>query len=230
VERIDRDVMLNRRIAKLVPDISDESRTLTVVGAGKPHPSIRIAILSRTGRSLPEGHVGEIGLDTASRMLGYLKDARATRRAIYGKYLRTGDLGYLREGELYWVGRVRERITVRGVKLDPSDFEPILLQIPDLRSGCFAAFGIDDDVQGTQQIVIISEVRETTDRSPEEISGEVRQQVFSQLGINVNQVLLVRHGTLSKTSSGKRRHKHFRRHYQNGTLQEFIWVPNIKQG
>lgn len=230
VERIDRDSMLHGRIAKPVESDLDSGQVLNVVGVGRPHADMNISILSRVGRPLPEGHVGEIGLETPSRMSGYMKDARATRRAIFGKYLRTGDLGYMRDGEVFWVGRVRERITIRGVKLDPSDFEPILLQIPDLRSGCFAAFGIDDDIMGTQRIVIVTEVREAAARLPEEISSQIRQKVFDQLGINVNEVLLVQQGTLTKTSSGKRRHKHFRQHYLNGKLQEYIWTPTAVPG
>jgi acyl-CoA synthetase (AMP-forming)/AMP-acid ligase II len=229
VERIDRDTMLHRRIARPVTGDGDGSQALNVVGVGRPHPDMSITILSRVGRPLPDGHVGEIGLETPSRMSGYMKDARATRRAIYGKYLRTGDLGYMRDGEVFWVGRVRERITVRGVKLDPSDFEPILLQISDLRSGCFAAFGVDDEAMGTQRIVIVTEVRDAARRPAQEISSEIRSQVFDQLGINVNDVLLVRQGTLTKTSSGKRRHKHFRQHYLNGKLQEFTWTPDPVQ-
>jgi acyl-CoA synthetase (AMP-forming)/AMP-acid ligase II len=196
------------------------------VGVGRPHASITVRILSRVGRPVPDGVVGEICYRTPSQMAGYLKDARATRRAIRGNYLHTGDLGYMRDGEVYWVGRVRERITVRGVKLDPSDLEPILLHIPDLRSGCFVAFGVDDERQGTQRLVIVSEVRETNSRPPDVVSGDVRQQVFERLGVSVNEVMLVRQGTLTKTSSGKRRHKHFLQHYLDGSLHEHVWLPN----
>jgi acyl-CoA synthetase (AMP-forming)/AMP-acid ligase II len=184
-----------------------------------------IEILSRTGRALPDGHVGEVGLKTPSRMIGYLGDWRANQHALYGDLLRTGDLGYLRDGELFWVGRVRERITIRGVKLDPSDFEPILLQVEGLRAGCFAAFGVDDQKQGTQHIVIVTEVRDNVNREPEEISGEIRDQVFERLGVNVSEIFLVKQGTLTKTSSGKRRHRHFRSLYLDGKLKPFEWEP-----
>jgi acyl-CoA synthetase (AMP-forming)/AMP-acid ligase II len=158
-------------------------------------------------------------------MVGYLGDARATRRAVYGKLLRTGDLGYMRDGELFWVGRVRERITVRGKKLDPSDFESILLRVPDLRHGCFAAFGVDDGGQGTQHIVIVAEVSDPVSRTPEEITMDIRDQAFQHLGVNVNDVVLVRRGTLAKTSSGKRRHRYFRQLYLEGKLKTFEWQP-----
>ncbi len=224
VEQVDRDAMLSQRVAKPAAP-GTGLKALTVVGVGRPHAAISVKILSRAGRPLPDGLVGEICLQTPSCMVGYLKDARATRRAIRGNKLHTGDLGYMRDGEVFWAGRVRERITVRGVKLDPSDLEPILLHIPDLRSGCFVAFGVDDDTKGTQRLVVVSEVREGNSRPVEIVSQDVRQQVFERLGVNVNEVMLVRQGTLTKTSSGKRRHRHFLQHYLNGGLQEHVWLP-----
>jgi fatty-acyl-CoA synthase len=222
VERVDRCLLLERGIARPVADPEGGAQAVAVVGVGRPHPGMRIEILSRAGRRLPNGHVGEVALETPSRMAGYLRDARATHRAISGNLLRTGDLGYLRDGELFWVGRVRERITVRGMKLDPSDFEPILLRVPGLRHGSFAAFGVDDREKGTQRIVIVAEVRDPTSLGHEQICDEIRRGVFQQLGVSVSDIVLVRQGTLGKTSSGKRRHRDFRQLYLDGALDPFI--------
>lgn len=182
---------------------------------------MRVKILSRTGRPLPEGHIGEIALDTPSRMAGYLNDARATRQALFGELLRTGDLGYMRGEELFWVGRVKERINVRGKKMDPSDFEPVLLEISGLRQGCFAAFGVDEEELGTQRIVIISEVREPLSRDRQELRDEIRDRILRKLGVIVDDVVLVQPGTLTKTSSGKRRHRYFKKLYLDGGLKPF---------
>ena len=221
VEWVDRVRLQDERMA--VPVGEGDPRGVAIVGVGRPYPGMRITILSsEEGRPLPDGQVGEVGLATPSRMEAYLGDEEATRQAIQGEYLITGDLGYLREGELFWVGRSRERINVRGKKLDPSDFEPVLLGIPDLREGCFAAFGIDDTQRGTQKIVVVSEVRDGAARDGEELAGEIRRRAFGELGVNVDEVVLVRQGTLTKTSSGKRRHLFFRQMYLEGGLQKFI--------
>ena len=74
-------------------------------------------------------------------MTGYLKNAEATKRAIHGDLLRTGDLGYMRDDELFWAGRVRERITVRGRSSTPATSSPSSSRSKGLRKGCFAAFG-----------------------------------------------------------------------------------------
>jgi len=219
IDRVDREALLEKRVALPVPGHADPAAVITVVGVGRPHAGIEVEILSEDGQPLADGRVGEIALRTPSRMLGYLDDEPATSQALVGDLLRTGDLGYRRGRELYWVGRTRERITLRGKKLDPSDFEPILLAVEGLRAGCFVAFGVDDPQQGTQRVVIVSEVREPTARSTRELSAAIQRQAFVRLGVRVSEVLLVRPGTLAKTSSGKRRHRHFRRLYLEGELQ-----------
>jgi acyl-CoA synthetase (AMP-forming)/AMP-acid ligase II len=220
-ERVDGHLLQKQRVAHVLRDAREAAGAITVVGVGRPVPGMRIRILSRTGRPLPDGHVGEIALKTPSRMAGYVGDARATRRALIGEWLRTGDLGYLRGEELFWIGRVRDRITVQGRKLDPSYFEPILARIEGLRAGCFVAFGVDDAQRGTQRIVIVSEVVQPLSRSLEAVRDEIRVQTFLGLGVEASETILVPAGTLTKTSSGKRRHRHFRRLYGEGRLQAF---------
>ncbi len=221
VEKVDRSTLQERRLARLVPDSEVDTPAVWVSGVGRPCPGIRITILSRTGQTLPEGHIGEVALETPSRMAGYLGDARATRRATYGKLLRTGDLGYLRGSELFWVGRGREGINVRGKQLDPSDFESALVNISGLRDGCFAAFGVDDAGRGTQRVVIVAEVTECTSRSHAEITNEIRNRVYRYLGVTVGDIVLVRKGTLTKTSSGKRRNRFFHKLYADHQLERF---------
>ena len=229
VEHVDRTVFQEKRIADAVPADTEGHRSVPVVGVGRPHTSMKIKILSRAGKPLPDGHIGEVALDTPSRMVGYLKDAAATRRALYGDLLRTGDLGYLRGRELFWVGRVKERVNLRGKKLDPSDFERALLGVEGLRKGCFAAFGVPDPALGTERLVILSEVREPVSRSTRQIADEIRQGVYLQVDVTVSDVVLVRPGTLAKTSSGKRRHNHFGRLYEEGGLRAFIVEDDAQQ-
>ena len=148
-------------------------------------------------------------------------DPEATASAFQNGYLKTGDIGYLRDGEFFWTGRVQERIAIRGRKIDPSDFEKPLLDIPDLRTGSFAAFGQDDPALGTQRIVVIVEVQDERTQSVDEIKSAVKQAIVDALGVGVDDVVLVTSGTLTKTSSGKRRHRHFSDMYQRGQLAEF---------
>jgi acyl-CoA synthetase (AMP-forming)/AMP-acid ligase II len=222
-EFVDGRLLNRRRLAR--PASPDAPEAVPVVGTGKPHPGISISILSSKGRVLSDGQVGEIGLHTVSQMDGYLKDTAANRRALRDGLLRTGDLGYLRDGELFWVGRTRERINVRGRKFDPSDFEQVLFGIKGLRQGCFAAFGVDDERSGTERLVLVSEVAKAFDRAVAEVVAEIRQACLLNHGIGV-EALLVPYGTLTKTSSGKRRHRHWHHVYESGELQALVLPSN----
>lgn len=195
--------------------------SLPVVGCGKAHPGITLHILDESGDDLPDGHVGALALDTASRMEGYMYDPEATSAAFHEGLLKTGDLGYLRDGEFFWTGRVQERIAVRGRKIDPSDFERPLLTVADLRAGSFAAFGQDDSGLGTQRIVVIAEAQDERSQSVADIEAAVKQAILDGLGVGVDDVVLVASGTLTKTSSGKRRHRHFSDLYRRGQLTEY---------
>jgi acyl-CoA synthetase (AMP-forming)/AMP-acid ligase II len=219
VEHVDRRTLHEKGVAIPTGGPGEDQDKVSIVGVGRPHPGMSIQILSRTGQPLPDGHIGEIGLITPSRLAGYLKDARETRRALYGKHLRTGDFGYMRGEEVFWTGRVRERINLHGDKFDPSDFEQALLDIAGLRKGCFAAFGVDDAEVGTQRLVIVVEVRKTNTRRHDEILNDVRGQIARQSGITVHDIVLLPHGSMAKTSSGKRRHRFYRGLYMENKLE-----------
>jgi acyl-CoA synthetase (AMP-forming)/AMP-acid ligase II len=226
-ERVDAQKLQEERIAQPVPETGYEKPAQWVVGAGQPHPNLRIKIAGKDGSFLPDGHVGEVMLETPSRMVEYLGQPEETGEAIRGNLVRTGDLGYLRDGELFWTGRSAERITIRGRKIDPSEFESILLKIPSLRPGCFSAFGVEDQRHGTERIVVVSEVNETAAKSHAALAGEIQELVNQDLGVPVSDVVLVRKGMLAKTSSGKRRHRHFRTLYLEGKLEFLYKSRNI---
>jgi len=120
---------------------------------------------------------------------------------------------------LFWTGRKRERINLAGVKHDPSDFEALLNEIDGLRKGCFVAFGVEDERIGTQRLYLVCEVVDAPKRSHAEICTEIRRTVATRLGITPGEIALVEKGLLTKTSSGKRRHVHFRDLHVNGEIE-----------
>jgi len=217
-EPIDRRLLDERGIARVSSEANDGEKVV-VVSAGLAHPALKVRILSPRGRVLPDGRVGEICLDTPSRMLRYHQNAHETRRALRGGLLHTGDLGYLRNGHLFWVGRLRERITIHGKKIDPSALENIFASTPGLREGCFAAFGVPDEQLGTERLIIVGEVRSPVTESLKKLAATISRKCFLELTITPGDIVLVPSGTLAKTSSGKRRHRYFRKLYLDGGLE-----------
>ncbi len=220
-ETVDRDALEQRAIALPVaaagftgggedPDATPRSAVIASVGA--PWPGSSVVIHDDEGSPLPDGAVGEIMLATPARFDGYYNNAEATAAVFDGDLLRTGDLGYTRAGQLFWIGRKQERLTVRGRKLDPSDFLAVLDTAAGLRPGSFVAFGIDDEASGTERVVIIVELADTQGDAAAAAS-EVRRVVARGLGIAVDDVIVAAPGTLETTISGKRRHRHYKRLY-----------------
>ena len=216
-ETVDKSLLHSEGFAVEVAE--DHPSATDIVSAGRPHPQLEVVILDDQGERCADGRVGEVALDTPSRMVEYLGDPEATAEAFQSQLIKTGDLGYLRDGELFWIGRARERITMHGKKYDPSDLEAALFAVPQLRSGCFAAFGVDDPEIGTQRLVVVSEVRSSDDPELAALPGVVRETVVRDLGIAAWDVVLLPPGAMSKTSSGKRRHRRYKRLYEDSRLQ-----------
>jgi len=218
VERLQSAPLYEQRQA-IIADDSYDGPTERVVSTGRGHPSLKTHILHEDGSRLPDGTIGEVALESPSRLIEFMGQPEESAEVIKQSYVLTGDLGYLRGAELFWVGRKRERINLAGVKHDPSDFEALLNEIEGLRKGCFAAFGVEDTSIGTQRLYIVCEVTAGVERPLVDICNEIRQGVATRLGVTVAEVALVEKGLLTKTSSGKRRHLHFRDLYLSGQIE-----------
>ncbi|MHA1570458.1 MAG: AMP-binding protein, partial [Alphaproteobacteria bacterium] len=224
-ETVDRDTLEQRGIA-LPLDTNAKAgetdriatpRNAVIASVGAPWPGSSVIIHDETGSPLPDGAVGEIMLDTPARFNGYYNDAEATAAVFDGDLLRTGDLGYTRARQLFWIGRKQERLTVRGRKLDPSEFLPILDNAAGLRPGAFVAFGIDDDASGTERVIIVVELAQSTGDATA-AAREVRRVIARGLGIAVDDVVVAAPDTLVTTISGKRRHRYYKQLYLTDQL------------
>jgi fatty-acyl-CoA synthase len=219
VEHVDSAALHGRGEAVVLDESSAAAEGDWIVGAGCAYPGMTLHILGDDDQELPDGRVGRLALETPSRMDGYKEDPAETEAALFGGWVLTGDLGYTRAGEFFWTGRDRERINLHGKKYDPSDFESVLLTIDGLRKGCFVAFGVDDKAQGTQTLVIVAEVEDSISADQYKALGNlVRRTIQVQLGVTIAELAFVAKGTLTKTSSGKRRHRHFREMFVGGEL------------
>lgn len=185
-----------------------------------------IIVDPETGRLRPTGQVGEIWVSGASISQGYWNRPDATNDTFYaylaetgeGPFLRTGDLGFLQEGELFITGRLKDLIIIRGRNYYPHDIEQAVEQCHELlRPGCSAAFSLD--VAGQEQLIIISEIRHRfQDSDLNGIIETVRRIVAELFQLQAHIVVLIKAGTLPKTSSGKVQRFACRSEYLAGDL------------
>lgn len=211
------------------------------VSCGRPGPDITVAVADPERREeLPDGEVGEIWVRGASVAKGYWRNALATRETFRatltghdGRFLRTGDLGFLRDGELFVTGRLKDLIVIDGRNHYPQDLELTAeMAHPALRPGCTAAFSVDggdggdgasdgDGADGGahgEQPVIVAEIAPDAVSEAEKIIDVIRSGVGDAHGLAVRDVVLVQPGTIPKTSSGKIQRRASRTAYVDGTL------------
>ncbi|MEU8210921.1 fatty acyl-AMP ligase [Micromonospora sp. NPDC049044] len=201
-----------------------------IVGCGAPGPGTRIEIVDpTTGEPVPPGQVGEIWLDSPSVAAGYWRRPSETAETFgaltasgEGPYLRTGDLGFVADGELFVAGRAKDLIVLNGRNYHPVDIEQICeTDVAGIRRDCGAAFAVEDDHGAVERLVVVYEVDPgmTEDQHLDIIDG-IRRCVSRESSVAPSAIVLIKARTMPKTSSGKVQRWLARRQYLSGELAE----------
>ncbi|HEX7772135.1 MAG TPA: condensation domain-containing protein, partial [Pyrinomonadaceae bacterium] len=195
----------------IVREVSDgERNSRTVVSCGRISESQRVVITApSTLAPCPPNEIGEICVSGPSVGAGYwgrVDETKETFKAtIEGEereFLRTGDLGFISNGELFVTGRLKDLIIIRGRNYYPSDIELTVESChPSLRRGGAAAFSVE--VSGEERLVVVQELESRNRPDTEEIFENIRRAIAAEHELQVHAVALLRPGGLPKTSSGK---------------------------
>lgn len=206
----------------------------TSIGCGRSWGSTEVRVVEASGlRSCADGEVGEIWVSGPNVTQGYWNRPEQTRHTFRARipgderdYLRTGDLGYFRDGELYISGRLKNLMMVAGRNVHLEDVEDTVLRChPLLRSAACAAFAVD--AAASERLVILVELdrsvpkRETGDGAPDavvEIADAIRQAVTEAHELAIHELLFAEQWTIPRTSSGKIRHDECRRQFLDGVF------------
>ena len=197
-----------------------------MVGSGSALLDERLAIVDpKTCRRLPDGAVGEIWASSGSVATGYWNQPELSAATFHAEidgepdvpYLRTGDLGFLVDGELFVAGRLKDLIIVRGVNYYPQDLERTVEEAHS-RIRFAGAAAASTVIDGTERIVLFAETQRRGDETHEEIAQSVRAALAREHELAVDGVVLVPPGGLPKTSSGKIRRQACKQQWQAGDL------------
>ena len=213
-----------------------EEATRTLVSCGHTMLDTQIAIVHpETRERCEDGAVGEIWVQGPTVARGFWHKPEETRETfearIHGSddspYLRTGDLGFVDDGELYITGRMKDLVIIDGANHYPQDIEwTAEASHSRFHKNCCAAFAVDDGV-GEHVVVAIEarppESREEVAAVARELTTAVRQAVSQAHGVPVADVVLLRRGHIPKTSSGKIQRHACKAGYLDGTLGP--WCP-----
>ncbi len=184
-----------------------------LVGCGSTLLDTKIVIVEPASltRCLPN-QVGEIWVSGSSVALGYWNRPEETERTFgayladtgEGPFLRTGDLGFMKDDQLFVTGRLKDLIIIRGHNHYPQDIELTVEQSHSaLQQGCGAAFSVE--VNGEERLVVAQEVKRSFLRNLniDEVIGAIRKAVSEQHDLQAYAVLVLKTGSIPKTSSGK---------------------------
>ncbi len=206
----------------------EEPAAHALVGCGRAMPGLAVVIADpETRNRCPPEQVGEIWVSGPSVGQGYWNRPEESTQAFQGylaesgegPFLRTGDLGFLRGGELFVTGRLKDLIIIRGRNHYPQDIELTMERShPALRPGGGAAFSID--VDGGEQLIAVHEVeRRRQPLEVEEVVTALRHAVTERHDVAIHAVVLIRPSSLPRTSSGKVRRYACRERFLAGELK-----------
>ncbi|HYO59970.1 AMP-binding protein, partial [Archangium sp.] len=203
------DAALQRARVEQVP--ADRTGGRVVVGCGRTLPDQQVLIVHPEARTrCAEDEVGEIWVSGPSVALGYWQRPEETERTFQARladggtetYLRTGDLGFMLQGELFVAGRRKDLIILRGRNLYPQDLELTVEQChPAMRPGCGAAFSVE--VGGEERLVVVQELDTRQSADPAQVLGAMRQALSEGHEVQPHALVLIEPGSIPKTSSGK---------------------------
>jgi len=231
VDRVDREALMFTGRAEPLPE--GHPKAMAVVACGLPLPGYEIRIVDRSGRVLPERQQGRIQFRGPSATAGYYRNAEATAALLDGDWRNTGDLGYLAGGELFVTGRDKDLIIRAGHNLHPFELEAAVGELPGIRKGCVAVFGVPDARGATERVVVVAETRETDPGRQQELKRRIQELAAGLIDGPADDVVLVPPGSVLKTSSGKLRRAGTREAYLDGSLgagSRAVWLQLARLG
>ena len=218
VDQVCRDQLFKRALA--TPAKADEA-VLEFVSCGIPIPEFEVRIVDDANRELPDRAEGEVEFKGPSVTQGYYRNEIATQALVRGDWRRSGDRGYLADGELYLTGRDKDVVIRAGRNLYPYALEQAVADIPGVRRGCVAVFGCLHPSDGTERLVVVAESRKLDQNTQEDIRYQIEALALEHLGLAADEIIIAPPQTILKTSSGKIRRAALAQLY---TLDELI-VP-----
>ena len=200
VEEIDWEAFTVDRVAK---HPLDGHPSIKMMSSGRPLENVRMKAVDENGNGVPERSIGELVLQSDCMLTGYFNRPELTEKAFRDGWYLTGDYGYISNGEVFVSGRKKDMIIVGGKNIYPQDLETLTYEVSGVHAGRSVAFGMYDETQGTEEVVVIAEVDSEDAEEQQRIADSIRLHVTKNSAIALRYVKVVGPKWILKTSSGK---------------------------
>ncbi len=200
VDEIDREAFMVDRVAK---SPLEGHPSMKMLSSGKPLENVKVKVVDENGYELPERLIGELALRSDCMLTGYFNRPDLTEKVFRDGWYLTGDYGYISNGEVFVSGRKKDMIIVGGKNIYPQDLEALTYEVSGVHAGRSVAFGLFDERQGTEDVVVIAEVDSEDADEQQKIADAIRLHVTKNSAIALRYVKVVGPKWILKTSSGK---------------------------
>ncbi len=201
------------------------------VSCGSPLAGHKIRVVDDLDNVLAEREIGNLQFCGPSSMAGYYRNSEATEAVYHGGWWDTGDLGYLVDGELFITGRKKDLIIKAGRNYFPQEIEDAASDVPGVRKGCIAAFGVFDKSSGTEKLIVVVERNLRANLDEDEMITQINRNIAARIIISPDHVIVVPPRTIPKTSSGKLRRSSCKQMYLDSALttpNKSTWIQLTK--
>lgn len=200
---------------KCSPDYPEH---VCLASSGLPLPGHQIRIVDDGGRELPDRQEGFIQFTGPSATSGYFHNPEQTAKLFQGKWLNSGDKGYIADGEIFITGRSKDIIIKAGRNIYPVELEEAIGKITGIREGNVAVFAGIAPETGTEKLIVLAETRKRKQDARAGLRSMVNGIVSDITGSAPDEVILAPPNTVLKTSSGKIRRSAVRELYEQGEV------------
>src|SRR3990172_6413369 len=172
------------------------------VSSGFPISGCELKIVGQSGEDLPTGNVGEVAIRSVSLFNEYRNNPDKTCEVLKDGWYFSGDYGFQYKEEFYIIGRKKDILIVAGNNIYPEDVEDAVSQVKGVFPGRVIAFGIEDEISGTEQICVVAE----TEINNTEEQKKLRQEIIKagmDIDVTISRVYIAPPRWLIKSSSGK---------------------------
>lgn len=199
---VDGDVF--RKQKKAQPVAQDSPGAICLVSSGRCLPTTQVKIISDEGKELSLGSVGEISIHSDAMLEEYFNRPDLTAKVLRDGWYSSGDLGFLLDEQLYVIGRKKDLIIIAGENIYPQDVEEIVSAHPAIYDGRVVAFGNYNPNLGTEELVIVAEVRAEADlEKAQEIDRSLRSALTTELRVGIGPIFLKPPRWIVKSTAGK---------------------------
>ena len=224
IDHVNRDALSGRGVAE--PAKPGDAKPLEIVACGQPLTGHEIRIVDEAGHEVGERREGRLEFRGPSATRGYFRNEAKTRELVRNGWLDSGDRAYLAGGDIYITGRIKDIIIRAGRHLYPQEIEEAISDIPGMRKGGVAVFGVTDRVSGTERVIVLAETRETDIAARAALQTRAHEITTDIAGAPPDEIVLAPPRTVPKTSSGKIRRSAAKELYESGRIglvQRALW-------